>query len=207
MRKLPCKVIWLGAVVLGLVFASGGAAVAQNAAEGAAQASNADAANLNVDLQIQVLLASNGGSDTGSLPNNLAGVVREIRNNLQFSQVRLGATFQNRVEVSNGLQVNGIVTSSVLTQPGISQNPLFYSYSIGKLRAGSNADQLQLDPFRFALRVPVQTGSSAVMNYENLGVTTNATIRIGEPTIIGTLNIGHPDESLVLVVTARRIGR
>jgi hypothetical protein len=214
MIKFPCKYFLLSAVFISAVTIVGTSAYAQDGvASGAAQAAKSD--NLNLDFQVQLLVASNTGSDTVALPTGLGNVGRDIRNNLHVSQVRLGATMEHRVEVNGKLEVAGVATSFLASPTSNPQyTPTFYNFSVPSIKlagTGTTDEMLQLSPFRFSLNVPVQTGAPKAdgqpsVNYQNVGVTTYATIRIGEPTIIGTLNIGRPDETLVLVVTARRIG-
>ena len=216
MIKFPCKYLLLSALFVGIVSLFGTAAMAQDGGvPTAARQAGAKPENLNLDLQVQLLVASNTGSETVALPTGLSGVARDIRNNLHVTQVRLGATLEHRVEVNARLEVAGVATAFLASPTSNAQfTPTFYNYSLASIKlldAGTADEMLQLNPFRFSLQVPVQTGPAKAdgqpsINYQNVGVTTNATIRIGEPTSIGTLNIGRPDETLVLVVTARRIG-
>jgi hypothetical protein len=216
MIKFPCKCVWLCAVFLGVTAIFGSNAMAQDGgAASAARSAGAKPENLNLDLQLQLLVASDTGSDPGTLPASLSALAREIRNNLHVTQVRLGATMEHRVEVNGRLEVAGVATAFLASPTSNTQfTPTFYSYSLGAVKlgdAGTAEETVQLIQFRFSLQVPVQTGQSKAegqpsINYQNVGVTTNATIRIGEPTLIGTLNIGRPDETLVLVLTARRVG-
>lgn len=216
MIKFPCKYLVLGVMLLGAVAMFGTVARAQDGAvSGGARTVAGTPANLNLDLQVQLLVASNTGSEPGALPNGLGGVAREIRSNLNVGQVRLGATLSHRIEVNTRLEVSGVATAFLASPTSNAQyTPTFYNYGVQSIKlvdAGTTNEMLQLNPFRFSLNVPVQTGAPKAdgqpsINYQNVGVTTHATIRIGEPTIIGTLNTGRPDETLVLVVTARRVG-
>jgi hypothetical protein len=73
---------------------------------------------------------------------------------------------------------------------------------------------VQVSPFRFGLRIPLQgivprgsgdDGSAGIL-YEPVGITTELTLRAGEPTVVGTLDAGRPNETLVLVLIATRAG-
>lgn len=215
MVKLPGKfLIW---AVFGLsalsMFVTG--VRAQDGGGSAAARTAAKSDNVNLDFQVQLLVASNTGSDSVALPTELANVGRDIRTKLHVSQVRLGGTLEHRVEANSRLEVAGVATTFLASPSSNAQfTPTFYNYSLPMIKiidVGTANEMLQLNPFRFTLQVPVQVGATKAdgqpnINYQNVGVTTNATVRIGEPTILGTLNTGRTDETLVLVVTARRIG-
>ena len=192
-----------------------GAVRAQDGGSSSAARTTTKVDNTNLDFQVQLLVASNTGAESAVLPNELRDVGRDIRNSLHVNQVRLGGTLEHRVEANARLEVSGVAASFLASPSSNAQfTPTFYNYSLPMIKVidvGTANEMLQLNPFRFTLQVPVQVGGTKAdgqpnVNYQNVGVTTNATVRIGEPTIIGTLNTGRADETLVLVVTARRIG-
>ena len=50
-------------------------------------------------------------------------------------------------------------------------------------------------------------GGVPATNYENTGLSTDISIREGEPVVVGTLNVGPSGDAIILVVAARRTTR
>jgi hypothetical protein len=178
------------------------------------QTAPAGQSGTNLDLQLQILVASNSG-ETTKAPPALEGIVRDLRNNLQVSNIHLTATFQHRVENNGKLEVNGVGTSQLASPTSNPQyTPTFYNYSINPIKLVDGPDgrtQAQLGNLRFQLRVPVQvsampSGGNGQPNvvYETMGIGTGITIPLGEPVVVGTLNVGRQDETLIVIITARR---
>jgi hypothetical protein len=44
-------------------------------------------------------------------------------------------------------------------------------------------------------------------NYENTGISTDISMREGEPVIVGTLNAGPSGDAIILVVSAKRTSK
>jgi hypothetical protein len=71
---------------------------------------------------------------------------------------------------------------------------------------------VQMTGFNFGARIPIQiSGAIAAngavaptFNYERTGVSTDISMREGEPVIVGTLNVGPSGDAIILVVSARR---
>lgn len=174
---------------------------------------------LDVDLEVElhVLVASNS-PESGKLPGLLEGVARELRPSLPFTNYRLGASFLSRVKNGRSINVRG-VGRSLLVTPALESSvlPTFYEISAGMMNLKTDASGravVQVTAFRFGLRIPLQTGSgqsteggerNPTIVYEPVGITTDITIREGEAAVVGTLDAGRPNESLVLVLVARRV--
>lgn len=172
--------------------------------------------DVDVEVQLHVLVASNSAGG-GKLPGMLETVARDLRPNLPFSNYRLGASFLNRVK--NGRQLNSKgVGRSLLVTPALESSvlPTFYEISAINVNLKSNgagAATVQISDFRFGLRIPLQTDSTrstdggertSAIAYEPVGVATTLTMSEGEPTVVGTLDAGRPDETLILVLVAKR---
>ena len=72
-------------------------------------------------------------------------------------------------------------------------------------------DMVEMLEFNFGARIPIQvssiasTGNTApVIQYDNTGITTDIMMREGEPTVVGTLNVGPSGDALIIVVSAKR---
>lgn len=50
-------------------------------------------------------------------------------------------------------------------------------------------------------------GGYPVLQYEDAGLSTQLSVREGEPTLVGTLNTSRPGQNFVIVITIRRTGR
>jgi hypothetical protein len=187
-----------------------------------AQADNASAAtaresNVDLECQLHLLVASNAAGESAKLSAPLEAIARELRPLLPFANYRLGATFLGRVKNGRPLSVKG-VGRTLLVTPALesSVNPTFYEISAGMVSLKTDAggrEVIQMSPFRFGLRIPLQTSmvrssdnseSSSGVLYEPVGITTDVTMHEGEPVVVGTLDAGRPNETLVLVLVAKR---
>jgi hypothetical protein len=189
-----------------------------SAQSGGTTAADTERANdVDLEFQLHLLVASNVAGDNAKLSAPLESVARELRPLLPFTNYRLGATFLGRVKNGKPINMKG-VGRTLLVTPALeaSVNPTFYEISgtvILKTDAAGR-EVVQMSPFRFGLRIPLQgtlpranAGSddnSANILYEGVGITTDVSVREGEPIIVGTLDAGRPNETLVLVFIAKR---
>jgi hypothetical protein len=176
--------------------------------------------DVDLEFQLHLLVASNAAGDNAKLPAPLEGVARDLRPLLPFTNYRLGATFLSRVKNGRPLNVKG-VGRTLLVTPMLeaSVNPTFYEISAGSVSLKADAtgrDVVQLSSFRFGLRIPLlgtfarsnssnEDNSGGVL-YEPVGLMTDVTMREGEAVVVGTLDAGRPNETLVLVIIAKRAG-
>lgn len=170
--------------------------------------------NANLDVELYLLAASDGATDAGRLPKSLDAVVGQLRSTLPFESYHLAATMFNRIKNGGRLNVKGVGATpfSKVNAPA----PLFSDYFINSVTLKNDAAGktiVELLGFRFGARVPIQTSAVAAggngasvpsIQYEPTGINTEFSMREGEPVIVGTLNVGQPGESLILVVSAKR---
>ena len=167
----------------------------------------------NLDIELYVLVASNNDTtEGGKLPNLLGPVVKQLRATLPFESYKLSTTMVNRVRNGGRLGVQGVGPTpfSKVTAPSL----LFSDYGIQsvKLKADASGQSLvELLGFKFGARIPIQTSTAQtggptapVIQYESTGITTEFSLREGEPVVVGTLNVGQTGESFILIVTAKR---
>jgi hypothetical protein len=99
--------------------------------------------------------------------------------------------------------------------PGPALNPSFSNFMIRqvKLVQGSDGQQrVQMNGFNFGSRIPIQVSGAIAangavaptINYERTGVSTDVSMREGEPVIVGTINIGPSGDAIILVASAKR---
>ncbi|MCA1591175.1 MAG: hypothetical protein LC754_00650 [Acidobacteria bacterium] len=201
-----------------LVFANSNTARAQEQDAGAAAKAVAVRPDVNQEVQLYLLSASNEQGLRTQLPSSMDGVLKQLKASLPFTNFRLATTFLNRVKDGGTLEVSGVGTLSISSLPGNSTSPTFYRFTLErvKLATDSNGQQIvQIPHFRFSLRVPIQTASvrpdnSAsgagfpVIQYEDTGISTEMSVREGEPTVVGTITTSRPDELFVLVISVKR---
>ncbi|HYE15822.1 MAG TPA: hypothetical protein VD968_15365 [Pyrinomonadaceae bacterium] len=221
-RKLRAAVLPAAALLLFAALAPPARAQDEGSPPQPSRGAQAKRDDTNLELHLHMLLASNAEGQRGEVPRELEGVVRQLKASLPYSQHRLVTTFLHRVkDGGNTLEVSS-VGPSLLTQSQAQQltAPTFYQFSVGGVRLAEGASGqtfVQVPRFRFTLRVPVQTAAVApaagdapgypVIQYENVGMTTDFSAREGEPTVVGTLTTRRPDEVFVVVFTIRRAAR
>ncbi len=209
------KIVLLALVLCGGLLLLPAAALAQSDTASAATQREKD---LDLEVQLHLLVASNAATgESAKLSAPLEAIARELRPLLPFTSYRLGATFLGRVKNGRPLSIKG-VGRTLLVTPALesSVNPTFYEISAGTVILKADAggrEVVQMSPFRFGLRIPLQMGmarnnsggdAAVTVNYESVGITTDVTMRESEPVIVGTLDAGRPNETLVLVLMAKR---
>jgi hypothetical protein len=212
-------VLLLAAVAL--VFTFRGVAPAQDDSQGGARtqaAPNSKQDQTNHEVQLFLLSASNGAGQPNNVPKTLEGVVRQLNASLPFADYRLAATFINRVKDGGALEVRGVSGAPFTAPSPNTLTPTFYNFRLGGVKLGEDASGLkfvQIPNFNFGLKYPVQTATTRddkgqsfpVIQYEDTGITTQMSVREGEPTVVGTITTGRPEEIFVLVVTIKRTSR
>jgi hypothetical protein len=185
----------------------------ENSSQAVAKA-RADSVGLEVQLHLLVATRSPTG-DEEKLPASLDAVVKQLRSTFNFKSYRLAATLLNRVK-NNGKLVLRWAGGPLLPQSSAATNstPGFNEFRVERVRLIQDEeghDMIEMLDFNFGARIPIQIPSIAsngntapVIQYENTGITTDISVREGEPTIVGTLNVGPSGDALIIVVSARR---
>lgn len=170
----------------------------------------------NFEIQLHLLIASNESSERSNVPQVLDGAVKQLKTTLPFSNYRLASTFLERVRDGGNLEVSGVGGFPLTTTPANTTTPTFFNFNLNRVTLVRGADDqffIQTERFRFGLKVPIQTasvrseGSNAsypVIQYQDIGILTDISIREGVPTVIGTLASSQPDQSFVLLLTLKR---
>jgi len=174
----------------------------------------------NVDTQLYVILATNRDVDAGKIPASLDPIIKRLRESLPFEHYSLAGTFLNRVKNNGRVDVNEVgrpflVGSTPAT--GVN-NPSFNQFfaEVHLATDGNGNDIVRLNNFKFGSRVPIVTSQFqttnaslavqpiAQINYEQVGLHTDISMREGTPVIAGTLHVGPQGDAIVVVVSARR---
>ena len=177
----------------------------------------ADEANL--DTQLYLIVGTNQDVDDAKLPASLDAVVKQLRATMPFKNYRLAATLVNRVKNQGRLSLSWIGGPlAAPTAAASNVTPSFSQFNVREvklLRNPENQPVVQMLGFNFGARVPIQTPGAIAANgavaptvaYEPTGVSTDISMREGEPVIVGTLNIGPSGDAIILVVSAKRTTR
>jgi hypothetical protein len=170
----------------------------------------------NLDTQLYLIVGTNQEVDDSRLPASLDPVVRQLRATLPFKNYRLAATLINRVKNEGRLDlswIGGPLATASGTSPALT--PSFSQFAVRQVKsvqASGGQPIVQMTGFNFGARIPIQiSGAIAAngavaptFNYERTGVSTDISMREGEPVIVGTLNVGPSGDAIILVVSARR---
>ncbi|HWS88404.1 MAG TPA: hypothetical protein VN282_15640 [Pyrinomonadaceae bacterium] len=175
-------------------------------------------AEVNHEVHIHLLVTAEAADGGARVPQTLDGVVRQLKASLPPSDYRLAATFINRVRDGASFDVRSAGGAGFgQSQPPGPFPPAFVQIAVSVVKLidpASAQSSINLQQFRLSFRLPVQTasvktaeGSSPVIQYEDMGLTTQLSVREGEPTLVGTLNTTRPGQLFAVVVTVRRAGR
>lgn len=175
-----------------------------------------EATGLEVQLHILVARKTPDGEDE-KLPAALDAVVKQLKTTFTFKSYRLATTLLNRVKNGGRLSLRWVGSPLLAQSAATTATPGFNEFNVMGIKLDKDdagRDVVQMSNFNFGARIPIQlpsvasTGASVpTVHYEQTGITTDISIREGEPTIVGTLNVGPSGDALIIVVTAKRPGR
>jgi hypothetical protein len=209
------------ATLLLTIFIIGATASSQSTAAQTAEADSQAAAQkekddeTNLDTQLYLLVATNQDVDDTKLPVTLEPLVKQLRPSLPFKNYRLAATLINRVKNNGRLNLKWVGGPlGVSTAPTI--NPSFNEFKVFQVKLVTDAagqSIVRMEGFSFGARIPIQTGAvlaanspatPPVVNYEATGLSTDVSMREGEPVVVGTLHVGPSGDAIILVMSAKR---
>ena len=173
-----------------------------------------EAAGLEIQLHILVARKTSDGEDE-KLPAALDAVVKQLKATFSFKSYRLATALLNRVKNGGRLSVRW-TGNPLLGQPApAGSTPGNNDFGLQQVKlekddAGRDVVQIGNFSFRASVTVPLPIVASAGVpnfQYEQTGITTDLSVREGEPTIVGTLDVGPSGDALIIVVTAKRPGK
>jgi hypothetical protein len=178
--------------------------------------------DVNLDTQLYLILATNREVDEGRIPAALDPIVKRLRETLSFKHYSVAATFLNRVKNNARLEVSWVgspfMFPSAAAATVATLTPTFNNFgaSVRLATDASGNDVVRMNELRFGAQVPIMTGQVATTNasfpsapvtsvqYQNIGLRTDISMREGTPVIAGTLNVGPQGDAIVVAVSARR---
>jgi len=169
----------------------------------------------NLDTQLYLLIATNQDVVEGKLPLTLEPVSRQLRASLPFKNYRLAATLINRVKNDGRLNLKWVGGTLLASAAATTNTPSFNEFKINLVhltRDAQGQEVVRMDGFSFGARIPIQSGtaiasnspSASSINYESTGLSTDISMREGEPVVVGTLNLGPSGDAIILVMSAKR---
>jgi hypothetical protein len=177
--------------------------------------------DVNLDTQLYLILATNREVDEGKIPVLLDPIIKRLRESLTFKHYTIAGTFLNRVKNNGRLEVSWVGSPFMFptaTITAVTNNPTFNNFGalVRLATDGSGNDIVRMNELRFGAQVPIITGQLTTsnaslgsapvtqVNYQNIGLRTDISMREGTPVIAGTLNVGPQGDAIVIVVSARR---
>ena len=156
----------------------------------------------NIDLTFQMLAASKKGTSDAALPDELAGVAKQLRQIFGYTNVELLETALIRTrDGSPTTDVSGTIPMFETGLPGITST---YELVVGNAQAIANGDgvRIRIDDLSFTLHFPYKTGPEN-FGSRQAGFSTSIDVREGQKAVVGKANVEGGTRDFILVVTAR----
>ncbi|HKQ99517.1 MAG TPA: hypothetical protein VJT09_02520 [Pyrinomonadaceae bacterium] len=199
-------------IMTGAVAGGSNRALAQTD-QATAKSKSDDTMGLEVQLHLIVARKTADGEEE-KLPPSFDPVVKQLRTTFNFKSYRLATTLLNRVRNGGRLSLRWVGSPLLAPSAATTSTPGFNEFNVRAVKLvqdDQGHDTVQMYDFNFGARIPIQISSIAstgtpapVVQYETTGITTDISMREGEPTIVGTLNVGPSGDALIIVVSAKR---
>lgn len=172
--------------------------------------------SINLDTQLHLIIGSNESKTEESVPPALESVIKQLRQSLPFKHYHVAATLLNRVKNDGRLSLRWVGGPLLTPSAATASTPSFNEFSSTSVRLFEDAqghEMVRISGFYFGARIPIQTATTVasasglpapVINYENTGVNTDISMRLGEPVVVGTLNVGPSGDAIIIVVSAKK---
>ena len=197
----------LAAMAFALLLAAGANASAQDEGNSPANAPmQAARSEVNFEVQLHLLVTAEADATAARVPQSLDGIVRELKSSLPTADYRLAATFINRVR--NGASVEASNMGSSAPQSVTQGTPAFYQFGLSDVRVSDSPQgegMVGVRQLRFSVRLPFQNANGGPVQFQDTGLSTQVSVREGEPALVGTLNTTRPGQFFVLVITIKRV--
>jgi type II/III secretion system protein len=162
----------------------------------------------NIEVTVY-MLAAQQQPEPGSIPDDLSGVVKQLRGVFGLQGFRVLETMVMRGREGKGGEASGLMNNPVKGEDG--QPSLYqFKYSRASISGDDKARTIRLDGVRFGGRIPVAVGATGSFpgqakswQYLETGVNTDVDVREGQKVVIGKASVGAPNSTLFLVVSAK----
>ncbi|HYW73507.1 MAG TPA: hypothetical protein VE961_20970 [Pyrinomonadaceae bacterium] len=209
-----CHVVLL-ALLCAIVLTAAPAAVAQDSPVKAVAGED-----VNLDTSLYLILATNRDVEDGKLNPAVEPIVKRLREALPFKHYAVVGTFLNRVKNNGRLDVSWVGSPFMVPSaaPAALNNPSFNNFGavVRLVTDSSGSDLVRMSELKFGAQLPIITAQATTTNasmgstpiatvqYQNIGLRTDISMREGSPVIAGTLSVGPQGDAVVVAVAARR---
>lgn len=153
----------------------------------------------NIDLKVSVLIGSKTPLASASVPDDLAGVVKQLESTLRYTHYGLLTSAVHRTKPGSGSVEGSGVAESAILGITVEGRPVFYNYRLRDLSVRDSS--LDIASFNFSMRIPIRSGSNPNdYSYQPVGFETPVSVKQNEKVVIGTTTMG--DKALIVVLTA-----
>ena len=207
----------LGLILLAVCLFAGSVSVQAQTTEAKPAQAEAKDDEPNLDTQLYMIIGTNAEVGDAKIPAALDPVMKQLRSTLSFKNYRLAATLINRVKNEGRLEM-GWIGAPLVTEVAAGQPTTRSSFRVRQIKLARNSEgqsTVQLVGFAFSASIPLQTNVAVadnkpqppIFSYEGTSLSTDISMREGEPVVVGTLNVGPSGDAIILVVSARRTTR
>jgi hypothetical protein len=146
----------------------------------------------NVELTVQMILASSQEFPDAKISADLEATVRQLRSLFQYKSYRLLDTeiLRGRAEPNNRFEISGTVPGTV---------NIFQFYAQAAVIEGPAPRNIRLTNASFGFRFKVDN------QYQPTGINGNFDIREGQKTVLGKSNLINSEDAIILVITPKVI--
>ena len=157
-----------------------------------------------IEFQLHLIAASQTSMEKATMPPGLDAVVTQLKATLKYTNYRYLTTLSSRVRDGGTIEASGAIDTP-FQLPNLSTRSSSYNYAVLNVGIVDDASgrAFQTRQFRFTLSVPVQLGND--VQYRDIGLKTDLSVREGENAVVGTANVGGSDTAIIIVVNAKKV--
>jgi len=157
-----------------------------------------------IEFQLHLIAASQTSMEKAAMPPGLDAVVTQLKATLKYTNYRYLTTLSSRVRDGGTIEASGAIDTP-FQLPNLSTRSSSYNYAVLNVGIVDDASgrAFQTRQFRFTLSVPVQLGND--VQYRDIGLKTDLSVREGENAVVGTANVGGSDTAIIIVVNAKKV--
>lgn len=165
---------------------------------------------ISLEFQLHLIAASMTAGEKTTFPKSIENVLPQLQASLKFTSYRYINTAIHRVNNDGRLEASGVNSSLFPVPSGVintNETPAFSQYSVGNLRLITDTtgkEFVQIRNFKFGVSVPLRLSGNNVQ-YKDIGINTELTLREGELAVVGTANASVADEAIIVVVSVKKV--